>query len=323
METNSLKSRTGIFIKNSISFKRRFDLEGVNSHLVIIDIASNLSIKRIINVYRSFNPQNNVNARVKFCYQLELIRSALDVNCVILGDFNLDYNKIYDDNYACKNLFGDFEDKLSTYNLVQMVNFVTWSRMVGSNLRSSIIDHIYVKDPTLVQNITSLEPLFGDHMLVSFSIDGTKEDPVVTKRRDWRRYSKEWLNDELKKVDWNINIDDVQQYWNAFENELIKIVDRIVPLVDYSNNIVKLKPHRSIKNKINKRNRLLRSFKINPTLELKQRIKNLNHEIKCHFFLKKNLLLEKVFFQGTLSLSGKQSKLQKTKVKLLSPVNFL
>ena len=54
-------------------------------------------------------------------------------------------------------------------------------------------------------------------MLVSFSIDGTKEDPVVTKRRDWRRYSKEWLNDELKKVDRNINIDDVQQYWNAFE----------------------------------------------------------------------------------------------------------
>ena len=94
-----------------------------------------------------------------------------------------------------------------------MVNFVTWSRMVGSNLRSSIIDHIYVKDPTLVQNITSLEPLFGDHMLVSFSIDGTKEDPVVTKRRDWRRYSKEWLNDELKKVDWYIRL---HRFWHLF-----------------------------------------------------------------------------------------------------------
>ena len=59
-----------------------------------------------------------------------------------MGDFNLDYNKVYDDNYSYKNLFDDFEDRLSMFNLVQMVNFVTWSRMVGPTVRSSILDHL-------------------------------------------------------------------------------------------------------------------------------------------------------------------------------------
>ena len=51
-----------------------------------------------------------------------------------------------------------------------MVNFVTWSRMVGSTVRSSILDHIFVKDPTLVKNICSLQSLFGDHVMLMFEI---------------------------------------------------------------------------------------------------------------------------------------------------------
>ena len=71
-------------------------------------------------------------------------------NTVLLGDFNLNYEKIYDDNYAHKNLFSDFDEILHDCELVQMVDFVTWSRMVGPNLRSSILDHIYVKDPVKI-----------------------------------------------------------------------------------------------------------------------------------------------------------------------------
>ena len=57
-------------------------------------------------------------------------------------DFILDFAKIYDDNYTHKNLFDDFEDEQSMDNLVQIVSFATWSRMVGPILRSSILDHI-------------------------------------------------------------------------------------------------------------------------------------------------------------------------------------
>ena len=88
LEVNSLKLRTGIYISKSVLYRRMKQLEGVDSNLIIIDIESTVSVKRIINVYRSFNPQNNVNARIKFKYQLDLIKRAMIESCVIIGDFN-------------------------------------------------------------------------------------------------------------------------------------------------------------------------------------------------------------------------------------------
>ena len=61
----------------------------MNGYSVVIDISGSNSVKRIINVYRSFNPQNNVNARTKFLYQLEIIKNTMIDECILLGDFNL------------------------------------------------------------------------------------------------------------------------------------------------------------------------------------------------------------------------------------------
>ena len=36
--------------------------------------------------------------------------------------------------------------------------------------------------------------------------------------RDWSKYSKDVLNEKLSNIDWNIEIDNVQEYWNVFEN---------------------------------------------------------------------------------------------------------
>ena len=53
---NSLeKRRVGTYIKSNIKFVRRQDLEGVGNHLFILDITSNKKMKRVINIYRSFN----------------------------------------------------------------------------------------------------------------------------------------------------------------------------------------------------------------------------------------------------------------------------
>ena len=82
------------------------------------------------------------NARMKFKYQLELIKNAMIDGCVILGDSNLDYAKVCDDNYCNKNMFSDFNDVLSEFFLIQLVYFETCSRLVGSVRRSSILDHI-------------------------------------------------------------------------------------------------------------------------------------------------------------------------------------
>ena len=50
LETNNVKARTGIFVRNNIKYKRRRDLEGVDSNLVIVDI---------IKVYVAFVTRSN------------------------------------------------------------------------------------------------------------------------------------------------------------------------------------------------------------------------------------------------------------------------
>ena len=63
------------------------------------------------------------------------------------------------------------------------------------------------------------------------------------------------------------------------------MIDKIVPVVPFKQNVTlssqKVSP--IIKNKINQRNRLLKRFKINHNQEIKQRISNLNCEIRQHF----------------------------------------
>ena len=55
--------------------------------------------------------------------------------------------------------FDDFEEVLGEINLVQLIEFPTWSRIVNNVLNESIIDHIYLKDPTLVGGVHSINSL--------------------------------------------------------------------------------------------------------------------------------------------------------------------
>ena len=289
---------------------------------MIIDIEGNCDIKRIINIYICFNPVGDVSPRDKFKTQLNLIKQAMIPKTVLLGDFNLDYGRIYDDNYAHKNLFADFDEILSDYNLIQMVNFVTWSRMIGPNLRSSVLDHVYVKDPVTIRNLGFIRPHFGDHLLVEFCVKGSKNKPKVELRRDWRRYSGDLLNTKLNGVDWEIDIDEVQEYWNVFESKLIRIVDEIVPLAEFSSNTIVEKPDKVVKNKINRRNRLLKQFQTRPSVDLKSRIANLNYEIKSHFFAKNRQKVRKGIIPGNCKTLWRSVKLAKNQGMNSIPPNM-
>ena len=188
-ETNDLKIRVGIYVNERIKYRRRNDLEGVNSHIVILDIEGHKKV-RIISIYRTFKPQENSTARDKFNYQLDLIKIALSPETVLLGDFNIDDAKRFEVNYSNRNLFCDFEEKLSDHGLFQHINFVTWSRLISGDLKSSILDHVYTNNPTSVTEINSITPTFGDHLLVYFDY-AINDDPIEpTIKRDWRLYSK-------------------------------------------------------------------------------------------------------------------------------------
>ena len=120
-----------------------------------------------------------------------------------------------------------------------------------------------------------------------FYINVVRPPPRITVSRNWKNYSQNSLNGALSLIDWSNNLMEVQSVWNDFETKLIRVVDNLVPLTDFENNIVMKVPDYHIKRKLNIRKRLLKNFKRNPTLELKARLKNLNFEIRTHYFSEK------------------------------------
>ena len=67
LENNSVKSRVGLYISKDINYVRRTDIEGLNSHIVIIDITGESKL-RVINVYRSFAPQDGESQQILKIY---------------------------------------------------------------------------------------------------------------------------------------------------------------------------------------------------------------------------------------------------------------
>ena len=140
--------------------------------------------------------------------------------------------------------------------------------------------------------------------------------------RDWRKYSSDLLHVKLASVDWDFGIENVQDFWNVFENKLIKIIDELVPLTQFDGNIIKDKIPKLIKNKINKRNRLLKAYKLNPTLTMKNRVSNLNFEIRSHFFYKKKFAVRKGILPGNTSSLWKAVKIAKNVGYTVIPNNM-
>ena len=219
-----------------------------------------------------------------FKHQVELIHSAYNDNTIILGDINLDWAKKGQRNYQFQNYFEYMDEKFSDRELMQLVDFPTWSRTVNGVLKESILDHIYTQDPTSVGDLYSITPCFGDHLLLIFGVTNKRSKKAVYNRRSWVNYSSEALCHLIEQEDWTVEDDTVQGTWNMFENKLVNILDVLIPVKEFTNNTcITIKHNPMIKNKINIRKRLLKIYKTNKTVCIKEKIKILDKEIRSHF----------------------------------------
>ena len=144
--------------------------------------------------------------------------------------------------------------------------------------------NVYVNKIDLVTNIQHETPIFGDHELIMAEVNIIRPKAKTTFRRNWCKYTKEKLENELGLVDWSNDSINDQEIWNDFELKLVDVIDRIAPICEFKGDSPIKGLNHIVKNKLNLRNRLLKHLRIRPTLELKNRIKNLNFEIKTHFY---------------------------------------
>ena len=57
--------------------------------------------------------------------------------------------------------------------------FPTWSGTINNNYKRSTLDHVYVKDPSVVSDLNSGPSGSGDHLLIWFTVvSGSHSDPV-------------------------------------------------------------------------------------------------------------------------------------------------
>ena len=288
VENNSIKARTAIYIKTDIEYKRMHTIEEPELNVIIIDI--NLKTKvRLVNLYRVFNPVNGMSQIDFFRNQMRIVHNALATsngcNVIINGDFNLDYNKSNSLEYSHANYFDILNETIEPFNLIQLVDFPTWERLIIAELKQSILDHVYVRDFSFLSNLSAVKPIFGDHCLVAFDIEFTRPKPTRILRRNWRSYSKEKLLQELRRVDFGNEFVNVQSCWNVFENNLINVIDKMCPMEQFvaNNTIASLKVPPTVKNKLNLRKRLLKRLKVTKDQSIKLRINQLNIEIKNTF----------------------------------------
>ena len=92
----------------------------------------------------------------------------------------------------------------------------------------------------------------------------------------------------LSKIDFSIDVQNVQNFWNLFEQKLLTVIDVIVPYTKFCNGEI---AQRNVGNKMKKlqnaRKNLLKKFKKNPSDVIKLKIKQFDSHIKNHFYHEK------------------------------------
>ena len=69
-------------------------------------------------------------------------------------------------DYSTKLTLEKLDCFVTSENLSKIVNFDTWSRDINGTKKSSLLDHIYEKNPATVTDIYYETPPFGDNLLV-------------------------------------------------------------------------------------------------------------------------------------------------------------
>ena len=79
-----------------------------------------------------------------------------------------------------KNLLEKMATLSLDKNLIQIVNFDTWSRIINGIRKSSILDHVYVNNLSTISDVAFETPVFGDHVPVVVNLTLTHNNSNET-----------------------------------------------------------------------------------------------------------------------------------------------
>ena len=92
-------------------------------------------------------------------------------NCLIMGDFNLDAGMEARHDYGYKIPLELLSNFALENDLIQLVTFNTWKRVISGILKQSCLDHIYVNCSEMILSVNQTVPPIGDHSLVHIELN--------------------------------------------------------------------------------------------------------------------------------------------------------
>ena len=153
---------------------------------------------------------------------LECVPPTLMKNCILLGDFNVD---LLDPS---SSLFSDLTAATSSFHLSQIVTEPT--RITDT--AATLIDHVYVTDPTSVVTCITTPPLLNsDHMCICIGLRYRSPLLRALPRRVWKYGAADFegANEALSSALPNSTSDNVNLSWNTFKSVFLTTMLTYIP----------------------------------------------------------------------------------------------
>ena len=203
MATASKTIRTAVYLKNDIVYNRHY--ENRDNNVLMLRLADKYNVQQLIGVYRPFKLIDCPNRLEAFKNQLKTITDFIqdERSVIIMGDFNLDYNKKDISNYPQRRIYDELLETVNAFDLTQIVEEETWLRVYQGLTRSSILDHVYTNNLDLIDQISVDKQVISDHCSVTVTLCGALREEKTNYYTYicWKNYSKAKLSAELQKHD--------------------------------------------------------------------------------------------------------------------------
>jgi hypothetical protein len=220
------KARLAVYIKEKLEAKVTI---AENAEMILIKAPEVV----IFAIYRPF--KHIISKSADNIAQLEFIETnfAQDVGTIIIGDTNLDWNKRHNTGYAHYKALQTWLEHLNSLGFRQTIKEPTWSRTVKGDLKTSILDHIYVTNiESFIVKVEDL--LISDHQAIEISLPDKKTHQKIKATpafmRCWKRYTPENLCASLAGKDFGrLEGLDVDDHCFDLNQMLMAALDTIAP----------------------------------------------------------------------------------------------
>ena len=258
----------GLYTHDSVEYSRRNDFQLNCAESVWLEIKQRKNEKAlIIGVIYSSPCERDDNL---FCENLNTVMEKISVegkNCVILGDMNFDLFKMKSTHRYCQTLLSNGFKNL----------FGLPTRSTSSS--ATLIDHIISNYNMLLNDITAgvISNDISDHDMtfVSLSTFEVKKPTKPITTFSFKNYQAENVVNDLKVINWNsvlCEANTVDSY-NNFIDIIRPLHDKHIPRIKILPKNIYIQPWmtQGIRLAQKKRSKLHKKYKMNPTLQNRQR----------------------------------------------------